>query len=71
MNAREPRLADVAHELRSPLNAIRTWAHVLESQLPNATPEVRRALEGIRLAIEQQVGVIEALEGAARRGPAP
>jgi signal transduction histidine kinase len=69
MKGRELRLADVAHELRSPLNAIRTWTHVLESQLPNATPEVRRALEGIRIAIEQQVGVIESLEHAARENP--
>lgn len=66
MSVREPRLADVAHELRSPLNAIRTWAHVLETQLPHPTPEVRRALDGIRLAIEQQVGVIESLESEPR-----
>ena len=70
MNAREPRLADVAHELRSPLNAIRTWAHVLESQLPDASPEIRRALDGIRIAIDQQVGVIESLlERARHDGP--
>ena len=67
MNAREPRLADVAHELRSPLNAIRTWAHVLESQLPDASPEIQRALDGIRIAIDQQVGVIESLLERARR----
>ena len=67
MSAREPRLADVAHELRSPLNAIRTWTHVLESRLPDPSPEVRRALDGIRIAIEQQVGVIESLETAQRR----
>ena len=66
MSARELRLADLAHELRSPLNAIRTWAHVLESQLPSPTPEVRRAIDGIRFAIEQQVRVIESLEAAQR-----
>ena len=69
MSPREPRLADAAHELRSPLNAIKTWAHVLESHLPDASPEVRRALDGIRIAIDQQVGVIESLESQEPEGP--
>jgi hypothetical protein len=71
MSGRGPRLADVAHELRSPLNAIRTWAHVLESQLRDASPEVQRALDGIRIGIDDQVRVIDALERAGENSAGP
>ena len=49
----------VAHELRSALNAIKSWAHIIETQLPEPSAIVQRGLEGIRVGIAQQVGIIE------------
>jgi signal transduction histidine kinase len=57
----EERLALLSHELRSPLNAIKTWAQVLENQLRDADPSVRRALGGIAIGVEQQVRLIDDL----------
>ncbi|HEY0254292.1 MAG TPA: hybrid sensor histidine kinase/response regulator, partial [Kofleriaceae bacterium] len=62
--ARERFLAIVSHELRSPLNGIQSWSHVLESQLagPDRVNTVAtRALAGIRAGIDQQVKLIEHL----------
>lgn len=65
-------VAVVAHELRSPLNGIQSWSHVLEGQLPDGPPLLRRALEGIRTGVEQQVRLLEKLSDAARiLGPEP
>ena len=51
-----------AHALRSSLNGIGSWTAVLESRLGDSPdPMVARALAGIRLAIGQQVSVIENL----------
>ena len=52
----------MAHALRSSLNGIHTWAHVLEARL-GADPEapVRKALDGIHRAIAAHVRVIESL----------
>lgn len=59
-------LAVVAHELRSPLNGIQSWAHVLESQLDaDASSLVQRALVGIRTGIDQQVRLLEDLMDSA------
>src|SRR5205823_1116040 len=41
--ARDQFLAIVSHELRSPLNGITSWTHVLENSLHDADPGVRRA----------------------------
>ena len=57
-----PATHSLAHELRSPLNSIQGWAHVLEGRLDGADAEVRRALAGIATGIEQQVRLIEGLE---------
>jgi CheY-like chemotaxis protein len=57
----------LSHELRSPLNAIKSWAHVLENHLDGADPTVRRALAGILTGVEQQVRVIEDLLEATPR----
>ncbi len=61
---RDQILAIVSHELRSPLNSVQSWSHVLENQL-NAnganSPIATRALEGIRAGIDQQVRLIEHL----------
>jgi signal transduction histidine kinase len=60
--AGEERLSRAAHELRAPLNGIKTWAHVLESQLgESADATVRRAIAGIMTGVEEQVRLIEDL----------
>ena len=62
--ARDQFLAIVSHELRSPLNGIQSWSHVLENQFTGperANPVAMRALEGIRAGIDQQVHLIEHL----------
>lgn len=65
--ARDQFLAIVSHELRSPLNGIQNWSNVLDTQLSdNAPPIARRALNGIRSGISQQVRLIEDLLDATR-----
>jgi PAS domain S-box-containing protein len=59
--ARDQFLAIVSHELRSPLNGIKSWTHVLQSQLRDADPTVSRALAGIMIGVEHQVRLIEDL----------
>lgn len=60
-NVRDQFLAMVSHELRSPLNGIQSWAHVLESRVDVNQPGVARALAGIKTGVQQQVGLIEEL----------
>lgn len=72
--SRDEFLAIVSHELRSPLNGIQSWAHVLESQWrrPVDAPAdasallARRAVAGIRTGVEQQVRLIDDLLDATR-----
>lgn len=52
-------LSLVSHDLRSPLNAIHSWAYVLERKLDAADPAAQRALAGIRSGVEQQVKLLE------------
>jgi len=52
-------LSVASHDLRGPLNAIHTWAHVLERKLGETDASIGRALAGIRAGVEQQVGLIE------------
>jgi len=59
-------LAFVSHELRSPLNGIKSWAHVLEDKLRDAEPSVRRALTGIMIGVDHQVRLIDDLLDATR-----
>ena len=59
--ARDQFLAIVSHELRSPLNGIKSWTHVLENLLHDAPAPVRRALAGIMIGVEHQVRLIEDL----------
>ena len=64
-----PRLpAALAHDLRTPLGAIHTWARFLQDYLGDGDPRVARALEGIVLGVEQQLALIER---AARPPDAP
>jgi PAS domain S-box-containing protein len=59
--ARDHFLAIVSHELRSPLNGIKSWTHVLENHLRDADPTVKRALAGIMIGVEHQVRLIDDL----------
>src|SRR5439155_4192840 len=59
--ARDQFLAIVSHELRSPLNGIKSWTHVLENLLRDAGPPARRALAGIMMGVEHQVRLIDDL----------
>lgn len=52
-------LSIVSHDLRSPLNAIHSWAYVLERKLDPNDPAALRALAGIRSGVEQQVKLLE------------
>jgi signal transduction histidine kinase len=56
---RDQALSTASHDLRSPLNAMHSWAYVLERQLANADPNLQRALAGIRTGIDQQVALID------------
>ena len=59
--ARDQFLAIVSHELRSPLNGIKSWTHVLQNHLRDADPAVKRALAGIMIGVDHQVRLIEDL----------
>ncbi|HXZ07317.1 MAG TPA: HAMP domain-containing sensor histidine kinase [Paraburkholderia sp.] len=52
-------LSVVSHDLRSPLNAIHSWAYVLERKVDAADATAQRALGGIRSGVEQQVKLLE------------
>src|SRR5690606_41055739 len=58
VGARDRLMADLAHDLRSPLNGIQGWTHVLESRLNVADALTKRALEGIMLGVQEQVQLI-------------
>ncbi len=64
--ARDQFLAIVSHELRSPLNGIKSWTHVLENLLGEGAAPVKRALAGIQIGVDQQVRLIEDLLDATR-----
>ena len=51
--------AALAHDLRTPLGAIHTWARFLQDYLGEGDPQVVRALDGIVLGVEQQLALIE------------
>ncbi|HEF5874640.1 TPA: HAMP domain-containing histidine kinase [Burkholderia cenocepacia] len=63
---RDQALSTASHDLRSPLNAMHSWAYVLERQLANADPNLQRALAGIRAGIDQQVALIDGVLDAPR-----
>jgi K+-sensing histidine kinase KdpD len=54
-------LSRVSHDLRSPLNAIHSWAYVLERKIDTTDATAQRALGGIRTGVEQQVQLLETL----------
>ncbi len=53
-----------AHDLRSSLNAIQSWAYVLERAVDQAATPARRALQGVRAGIQQQLTLVEEMEEA-------
>lgn len=64
---RDALLSHASHALRTPLNAIQGWTYVLAHQL-NDTEDglTRRALDGIRTGIDQQVALLDRLMDASR-----
>lgn len=59
-------LSLVSHDLRGPLNAIHSWAYVLERKLDAADSAGQRALGGIRTGVEQQVKLLEEIVDTTR-----
>jgi signal transduction histidine kinase len=54
----------ISHDLRSPLNSIQSWTHVLEARIQQAPPIVERALDGIKSGVRRQVGLIDDVQDA-------
>ena len=59
-------LSLVSHDLRGPLNAIHSWAYVLERKLDANDPNAQRAVTGIRSGVDQQVKLLETIVDATR-----
>lgn len=59
-------LSLVSHDLRGPLNAIHSWAYVLERKLDANDPNAQRAVTGIRSGVDQQVNLLETIVDATR-----
>ncbi|MBP0592091.1 HAMP domain-containing histidine kinase [Paraburkholderia sp. LEh10] len=59
-------LSLVSHDLRSPLNAIHSWAYVLERKIDATDATAQRALEGIRNGVDQQVKLLESIVDTTR-----
>ncbi|CAN7746281.1 sensor histidine kinase [Paraburkholderia sp. 22099] len=59
-------LSLVSHDLRGPLNAIHSWAYVLERKLDANDANAQRAVTGIRNGVDQQVKLLETIVDATR-----
>jgi signal transduction histidine kinase len=59
-------LSLVSHDLRGPLNAIHSWAYVLERKLDANDPNAQRAVTGIRNGVDQQVKLLESIVDTTR-----
>ncbi|MBB3014921.1 sensor histidine kinase [Cupriavidus alkaliphilus] len=55
-----------AHDLRSSLNAIQSWAYVLDRAFDTTPAPAQRALDGIRSGMQQQLALIEEMEEGVR-----
>ena len=60
-------VTSLAHDLRTPLNSIKSWTHVLESIIEDPDPMVLRAIEGILIGVEQQADLIAQMEHLERK----
>ena len=57
-----PTVDSVSHELRTPLNGIKMWTRVLETAFDSGDEAtVRRALDGIMMAVDQQAEILDEL----------
>jgi signal transduction histidine kinase len=61
-------LSLVSHDLRGPLNAIHSWAYVLERKLDANDAAAQRAIVGIRSGVDQQVKLLESIVDTTRAG---
>jgi len=59
-------LSLASHDLRSPLNAIHSWAYVLDRKVDANDATAQRALEGIRNGVDQQVKLLESIVDTTR-----
>lgn len=66
LSVRDHALSVASHDLRSPLNAMHSWAYVLERRLTASDENLARALDGIRIGIEQQTKLLETTIDAPR-----
>lgn len=64
--AKDEFLAIVSHELRSPLNALKGWSHVLSSSGNPDPVLVHRAVRAIKRNVEQQTRLIDDLLDTSR-----
>jgi PAS domain S-box-containing protein len=64
--AKDEFLAIVSHELRSPLNALRGWSHLLATTRPLETPLVERAANAIKRNVDHQTRLIDDLLDTSR-----
>lgn len=67
-DARDAFLGWVSHALRTPLNGIQSWTHILETYVSasNNSPLAARAMQGIRNGVAQQLHLIEELLDVSR-----
>jgi CheY-like chemotaxis protein len=56
----------MSHELRSPLNALRGWSHLLETTRPLEQPLVERAAKAIKRNVDHQTRLIDDLLDTSR-----
>jgi PAS domain S-box-containing protein len=64
--AKDEFLAIVSHELRSPLNALRGWSHLLATTKPLEVPLVERAAKAIKRNVDHQTRLIDDLLDTSR-----
>jgi PAS domain S-box-containing protein len=64
--AKDEFLAIVSHELRSPLNALRGWSHILATTQPLEPPLLERAAKAIKRNVDHQTRLIDDLLDTSR-----